>query len=356
MSAARIMLAGVDKSFGPIRAVDDVTMEVDPGESLVLLGPSGCGKTTLLRLIAGLERPDAGAISIGDRIVSRPGQHLAPEKRGVGMVFQDHALFPHMTVRANIAYGAKDEARITQLLDLVGLSASADRMPGELSGGQQQRVALARALAPSPGVILLDEPFSNLDADLRQQVRDEVKQILRDADMTAIFVTHDQQEAFELADRIAVMHQGRVEQIGSPEEVYHTPGTRFVADSVGKAAFVPATLESGMLRCSLGAFPYSGEGDDGEADLLVRPEDIAIEADGEAEVIERRFQGPQNQYRLRLADGIEVLSVGSSQTLHPLGSKVRVRFEPDHLVVFRGEERLDWVRARAHTGTDLEPR
>jgi iron(III) transport system ATP-binding protein len=356
MSAARILLAGVTKSFGPIRAVDDVTVDIQPGESIVLLGPSGCGKTTLLRLIAGLERLDSGAISVEDRVVARAGQHIAPEKRGVGVVFQDHALFPHMSVRANVAYGTEDQSRVARLLELVGLSDSADRMPGELSGGQQQRVALARALAPSPGVILLDEPFSNLDADLRQQVRDEVKQILADASTTAIFVTHDQQEAFELADRIAVMNRGRFEQVGSPEEVYHTPGTRFVADSVGKAAFVPARLEAGMLRCSLGAFPYAGEGDDGDAELLLRPEDIVLEPDGDAEVVERRFQGPQNQYRVRLADGIEVLSVGTSQTLHPVGSKVRVRFDPDHLVVFRGEERLDWVRARAHTGTDLDPR
>lgn len=355
MTAVSITLSGVEKRFGAIAAIDGVSVTVPAGGRLVLLGPSGCGKTTMLRAIAGLERIDAGTITLGERVVADGRAHTPPERRGVGVVFQDHALFPHLSVAKNVAYGAKDTERIDELLRLVGLEGAGDRMPGELSGGQQQRVALARALAPEPGVILLDEPFSNLDADLREQVRDEVRRILDEAGTTAIFVTHDQQEAFEIAEQVAVMRAGRIEQIGSPEAVYHTPETRFVADSVGQAVFVPALIDNGELRCSLGVFPFVGV-PNGDAELLLRPEDIVLEADGDAEVIDRRFRGPQNSYRVRLVSGVEVLSVGSSQTLHPVGSMVRVRFEPDHLVVFRGEERLDWVPTRPHTGTDLDPR
>lgn len=343
--------------FGSILALDEVSIEVPAGRILAVLGPSGCGKTTLLRTIAGLERPSHGRILLGDRIVTEAGRLEVPaEQRGVGFVFQDYALFPHLSVSGNVGYGVRDrrhrDARVRASLELVGLGGLEDRYPGDLSGGQQQRVALARALAPEPSLILLDEPFSNLDADLRARVRVEVRDILRTAEATAIFVTHDQEEAFEIADLMAVMRDGRIEQIGPVETAYHTPQTRFVANFVGQASFVDATVDGGLIRCELGTFEI-GDMSDGPAELLVRPEDIELQAGGSARVAWRRFQGPQNLYGVQLPSGIQVMSVKSSQTIHATGDPVRARFVPDHIVVFRGATQLGWVRARPRTGTDL---
>ncbi len=215
------------------------------GEILALLGPSGCGKTTTLRLIAGLESPDAGTITLRGQVVAGPGRAVPPEERGIGIVFQDYALFPHLTVADNVGFGAgaggATGAASSTVLDLVGLGGFGPRYPHELSGGQQQRVALARALAPAPALMLLDEPFSNLDADLRAQMRDEVERILRTSGTTAVFVTHDQEEAFTLADRVGVLQAGRIEQLAPPQELYHRPATRFVAAFVGAADFLPGT-------------------------------------------------------------------------------------------------------------------
>lgn len=239
--AIRLALRGVTKRFGGVAAIEDISFDVEPGEVVVLLGPSGSGKTTLLRLIAGLERPDAGSIALNGDLVSDPerGVWVPPERRRVGFVFQDYALFPHMTALQNVAFALphlsrrERRARAQAMLTQVGVSHLARRYPHELSGGEQQRVALARALAPRPRVLLLDEPFSNLDRGLRVRLRAELKGLLKQLGITAVFVTHDQEEAFELGDRLVVLHQGHIEQIGSPQEILQTPKTRFVAEFFG---------------------------------------------------------------------------------------------------------------------------
>jgi len=344
------------KSFGLVVAVRDVTCHAQDGEILALLGPSGCGKTTFLRLVAGFEVPDAGEIELAGRIVAGSGRGVPPERRRVGFVFQDYALFPHLTVAGNVGYGVRDHRaraeRVAQTLALVGLEGLGDRYPHELSGGQQQRVALARALAPGPSIVLLDEPFSNLDADLRARVRTEVRGILRAAGATAIFVTHDQDEALEIADRVAVMREGRIEQLGRPEEIYHTPATRFVADFVGEAWFLPATVDREIVTCELGTYSLGGAAvEPGEAEIMLRPEDISLEPDpdGADRVVERRFQGPVVLSVVRLGSGRTVMSAHSSQMLTRPGDLVRAAFRPDHIVLFRGEHRITWVPPRARS-------
>ncbi len=270
---------------------------VNEGEFVALLGRSGSGKTTLLRLIAGFERPTQGTIEIAGRLVAGNGVFIPPEKRRVGMVFQDYALFPHLTVLENIRYGLRDagaDKRAQEVLELVGLDGLADRMPGELSGGQQQRVALARALAPQPAVVLLDEPFSNLDAGLRARLRVELRDILQEAGATAIFVTHDQEEALSLADRVAVLRQGRIEQFAPPEALYRLPATREIAEFVGEANFVPGHAEGDTVTCGIGRFPLPlCRPARGEVDVMLRPEWIEVEADpqGEAIVLRRMYFG-----------------------------------------------------------------
>jgi len=337
------------KRFGETLAIADVSLAAQPGDILALLGPSGCGKTTFLRLIAGFETPDAGTIAIGESTVAGDGRFIPPEKRRVGFVFQDYALFPHLTVAANVAYGSRDRpARVDELISLVGLRGLEQRYPHELSGGQQQRVALARALAPEPRLVLLDEPFSNLDADLRVRVRTQVRGILRAARATAIFVTHDQDEAFDIADRIAVLRDGRVEQLGTAEEIYHTPASRFVADFVGEAEFLACTVEPGRILSELGSFAVEAGIEPGEAELMIRPEDIVLEADDDAgaKVIARRFQGPVNLTLVQLPSGAIVTAAHSSQRAYDIRARVRVTFRPDHLVLFRGEQRAAWCPVR----------
>ena len=290
-AVAALDCAGLRKSFGDVAAVRDVSLDVRPGEILALLGPSGCGKTTTLRLIAGFERADAGVVRIGGHSVVGERLSLPPEARRVGMVFQDYALFPHLTVGANVQYGldtprqaprdaasglratltrltrryvpfapAPADARVREALALVSLAEMADRYPHELSGGEAQRVALARALAPRPDLILLDEPFSNLDTRLRAAVRAEVRAILKRAGAAAVFVTHDQEEAFSLADRVAVMWEGRVAQVGTPSEIYRRPATRAVAAFVGDADFLPGRLAGGVVTTELGGVATIGAG------------------------------------------------------------------------------------------------
>jgi iron(III) transport system ATP-binding protein len=308
-----VRLEEVGKSYGPVRAVRSVSLELEEGRILTLLGPSGCGKTTTLRLIAGFERPDEGRIEIGGRAVAGPGTFHPPERRRVGMVFQDYALFPHMSVARNVAYGLpggkKRDGRVLEVLRLAHLDGLEDRMPHELSGGQQQRVALARALAPEPAVILLDEPFSNLDAALRARVRSEIREILAEAGATAIFVTHDQEEALSIADEVAVMLGGRLVQIAAPEELYHRPATREVAAFVGQANFLPGTAERGGVRCELGSIPVPDQRD-GEVEVMLRPEALALRADpeGEALVVGREFYGHDQLIELRLGSGKMVQS------------------------------------------------
>ncbi|MEL7155603.1 MAG: ABC transporter ATP-binding protein [Actinomycetota bacterium] len=282
----------------------DVALELAAGESLALLGPSGCGKTTLLRSVAGLERPTAGIISIdGDTLVG-PGTWTAPEKRRVGMVFQDWALFPHLNVARNIGYGlGRDDrsARVDDALAMVGLEGLGDRMPSTLSGGQQQRVALARALAPRPRLLLLDEPFSNLDTNLRTDVRAEVRRLLLDLGITAVFVTHDQEEAFVLGDRVAVMNEGRITQIDTPQRLYAAPATRWVAEFIGDASILDGEATGGSATTALGSVPLTRERT-GPVAVLIRPEQLSIVPDGAATVELIEFYGHDAMVYLRLEE------------------------------------------------------
>ena len=304
-----VRLSGVSRSYGPVRAVRSLDLEVRSGEILALLGPSGCGKTTSLRLIAGFESPDMGTVEVGGRAVAGPGVNVPPDKRRVGMVFQDYALFPHLSVAQNVAYGLpggkRRNGRVEEVLALAHLEGLGDRMPHELSGGQQQRVALARALAPEPAVVLLDEPFSNLDASLRVRVRSEMREILRDAGATAVFVTHDQEEALSLADEVAVMMDGTIVQSAAPEALYHRPATREVASFVGDANFLPGVAEDGHVVCALGNIPILGENGTGEVEVMLRPEALVLRglSDGQATVEDREFYGHDQLLKLRLDSG-----------------------------------------------------
>jgi iron(III) transport system ATP-binding protein len=276
-----LLLHGVTKYFGNVKAVDGVDLELKQGQLLALLGPSGCGKTTTLRLVAGFETVDDGVIEIGGQQVASGYSHVPPEKRRVGMVFQEYALFPHLNVLDNIKFGLRDYAanqrdrRAADTLEMVGLLGLEKRMPHELSGGQQQRVALARALAPEPALILLDEPFSNLDAGLRVRVRAEVRAILKQAGATAVFVTHDQEEALSLVDEVAVMLSGRVQQVATPQELYRQPTNRQVAEFIGDANFIVGYAHGRRIDSEFGELesqvPVTGE-----VDVLIRPESLEI--------------------------------------------------------------------------------
>jgi iron(III) transport system ATP-binding protein len=307
-----IRARGVARSFGPVTAVAGVDLDVHRGQILALLGPSGCGKTTMLRLIAGFERPDAGSIEIDGRAVASARTWVPPERRRVGMVFQDYALFPHLTVARNIAFGLPTgrrrsrgrQQRVAQALELVGLTALANRYPHQLSGGQQQRVALARALAPGPSVVLLDEPFSNLDAALRTQVRTDVHRILTEAGATAVFVTHDQEEALALADEVAVMGDGQLCQLATPEQLYRFPADRSVAAFVGDAELVPGQGFGTTVHTDLGELTLAQPAV-GDLEVLLRPEELVLSPDdrGDATVLSREFYGHDQMLFLRLSSG-----------------------------------------------------
>ena len=284
----------------------EISLSVDAGELVALLGPSGCGKTTLLRAIAGLEPVSAGSIALGDRVVSGPGDHVAPERRRVGMVFQDWALFPHLSVARNVAYGLpraeRNGPRVDEVLEMVGLAGLGDRSPQTLSGGQQQRVALARALAPAPSVLLLDEPFSNLDATLRVQIRTEVHRLLSELDVTAVFVTHDQDEAFVLGRRVAVLRDGALEQWGTPAEVYARPATPWVAGFVGEANLLDGEVGPNGAVTTIGPVPLIAPALTGTVSVLVRPEelDVRVGRGGVVELVE--YYGHDTTYDVRLGD------------------------------------------------------
>jgi iron(III) transport system ATP-binding protein len=309
--AGRISIRDVTKRFDGPDVLKGINLDIAPGEVLALLGPSGCGKTTLLRAIAGLERINEGDIAIDGQVVSSARTHVSPEHRRIGMVFQDWALFPHLSVGDNVAFGLprkeRSGARVSEALQLVGLGGMSDRMPSTLSGGQQQRVALARALAPRPRAILLDEPFSNLDTTLRIQIRSEVHHLLSDLGITTAFVTHDQEEAFVLGNKVAVMHDGMIEQHSSPAEIYESPATRWVADFVGEANLVNALAFGHEALTPFGPVPLLNEFH-GPIDVVVRPEHLHLSAGFGAEVELVEYYGHDHVTILRLDDGQRVRS------------------------------------------------
>jgi iron(III) transport system ATP-binding protein len=347
-----VRVRAVRKTFGPVVAVDSVDLDLRSGETFALLGPSGCGKTTLLRMIAGLERPDAGMVEIAGRLVDGPGAHVPPERRRVGMVFQDVALFPHLSVAENVGYGidrgagAGREARIGELLELVGLGDAGRLRPHELSGGMQQRVALARALGPGPDVVLLDEPFANLDLSLRTQLRGEVRRVLQVTGTTALFVTHDQSDALTLADRVAVMRRGSIDQVATPERIYAEPETPFVATFVGVANLVPGRVRGGIAQTRLGMVGVGGRTADGYALVLVRPEhcDILPDDGGDqgtiarglrGNIVGRRFAGSELLFEIAPDDGGSLwIEAGPLARQLQIGDPVRVTLRAQETVAF----------------------
>ncbi|MFB6184168.1 MAG: ABC transporter ATP-binding protein [Haloarculaceae archaeon] len=343
-------LDSVTRTFGDEAAVEDFSLSVPEGELLTLLGPSGCGKTTTLRLLAGLDRPDEGAIRVRDDVVAGGGRFVPPEERNVGLIFQDFALFPHLTVAENVAFGIQDcgddeiERRVDDLLDLVDLADYRDHHPDSLSGGQKQRIALARSLAPEPDVLLLDEPFSNLDVALRKEMRQEVRRILKDAGVTAISVTHDQEEALSISDRIGVIHDGHLEQVGPPERVFQHPQSRFVAEFLGETGFVTGQVEDDRVDTALGEIDagmveglspaYEGS----TIDVLVRPDDLRAvptdDGDANGRIVSRQYTGPSFVYRVELDSGDVVHCSHNHVDRFGLDRSVRVDLAIDHTLAW----------------------
>jgi len=334
--------------------LEQISFSLQHGDIACLLGPSGCGKTTALRLIAGFETPSKGSIRINGQLMSQFHAVVPPEKRQIGMVFQDYALFPHLNISDNIAFGLHRlerkarERRTLEMLETVGLSARAKAFPHELSGGQQQRVALARALAPKPALLLLDEPFSNLDVELREKLAAEVREIIKHEGITALIVTHDQHEAFAMADWVGVMHQGRIQQWDTAYNVYHRPSNRFVADFVGMGAFLPGRvvnsrqveIELGTLdgtiptQCGINACDTCWN--DCTLSVLIRPDDVVHDDDSpmQAKIIKKAFRGAEFLYTLELASGARILSLVPSHHDHALGENIGIRLAIDHVVAY----------------------
>ncbi|BAJ64995.1 ABC transporter ATP-binding protein [Anaerolinea thermophila] len=342
-----LSLHHVSRTFAqnPRPAVDDLSLDLPAGQILALVGPSGCGKTTTLRLIAGLECPDRGKIFINGRLMASSLVFVPPERRGVGMVFQDHALFPHLTVFDNVAFGLRGKPRtqvrqtVHAMLEMVGLQALAGRYPHALSGGERQRVALARALAPRPVLVLMDEPFSSLDADMRLEMREQVRGILKEMGATVVFVTHDQEEALFMGDRLAVFREGRMEQLGTPEEIFHASTSRFVAEFMGDSDFLPGSVVHEGIHTPLGVIAQPLSLPAGTpVEIALRADDVDFVPDGQngnAVIVERFFRGAFHVYRLRLESG-EVLHAFKEHTLVlPAGMRVRARISAEHpLIVF----------------------
>jgi len=341
-------IESVTIAYGDKQVVRDVSLGLNQFEIGCLLGPSGCGKTTLLRAVAGFEPIASGDIRLNRQVVSTQTISVAPERRGVGMVFQDFALFPHLSVAENIAFGirhykwAEQKKRVRDLLELVSLPELGKRYPHELSGGQQQRIALARALAPRPHLLLLDEPFSSLDIELRESLAAEVRQILKEEGITGLLVTHDQHEAFAMADRVGVMHEGSVLQWDSAYNLYHQPAHRFVADFIGQGVFLPGkVLNENEVETELaiieGKVP-TGCRSGCPVEVLVRPDDVLHDdcSPRTATVVERAFRGSHFLYTLRLGSGAEVLCLTPSHHNHAIGERLGIQLEIDHLVVFPG--------------------
>ena len=336
MSEIAVRCEGLMKSFAEAGALNGLSLDVVKGEILALIGPSGCGKTTLLRLITGVSKPDAGSIEVGGRVMVSPEKFVPPEFRRVGMVFQNYALFPHLNVAANIAYGLHGADRgdqVSAMLQLVGLSGYADRMPNELSGGEQQRVALARAMGPRPDVLLLDEPFSNLDSGQRVHVRNEVRAILRMSGATAIFVTHHQEEALFMGDRIAVQHQGSIQQVGNPGDVFGNPATRFVATFMGETDLLPGEVTAEGVQTEIGLLQSTRPVKVGDqVEVAVRADDVRIAPDptSGAIVLTREYRGMVNVYRIRLPSGRFIHSLQRHTVRIAPATPVRVLMDPGH--------------------------
>lgn len=341
----------LSKKFGDIEAVRSMDLSVKNGEILAIVGPSGCGKTTLLRLIAGFEVPDSGRVILGGTTVAQPGYSMPPERRGVGMVFQDYALFPHLTVYANVGFGLnglpkdQERSRVHAMLKLVGLENLAGRHPHELSGGERQRVALARALTPHPILVLLDEPFSNLDADRRIQMREEVRAILKGIGATAIFVTHDQEEALYMGDRLAVINAGYLQQVGDPEEIFHKPSSRFVAEFMGHTDFLPGRVTPQGIVTEIGVLPQQVDLPSGtEVEVAFRADDVTFHPHphGKSMVLNRHFKGALNIYRLRLPSGRLIHAMQPHTNIIEPGTIVQVVADAGHsLACFDGETAVE---------------
>ena len=365
-SGVAVDLTELTRVYGDVKALDGLTLHIEPGELVALLGPSGCGKTTALRILAGLDEATSGTVSVGGRDVSR----VPANKRDMGMVFQAYSLFPHLTALDNVAFGlkmrgkAKGEriSRATEMLDLVGLSAHTDKYAGELSGGQQQRVALARALAIQPRVLLLDEPLSALDAKVRVQLRDEIRRLQLEIGTTTLFVTHDQEEALAVADRVGVMNRGRLEQLAAPADLYANPATPFVAEFVGLNNKVPAQVSGGQAQLLGTAVPtLPGSITSGAGLAMVRPEAVTVTADpaGTSTVSSVAFLGPISRLFVAMPDGsvISAQTAGSAARAFAPGDPVIVGMEPGGVLVVPGR-RLTMSRHRAEqrvTGTLERP-
>lgn len=340
-----LQVNNVSKSYKDIPVSKDVSFSLAKGEIGCLLGPSGCGKTTLLRVIAGFEKIEKGEVLIHNRLVSSVNKAVAPEHRSIGMVFQDYALFPHMTVFENVSFGIRQlkqsikRERVHDILSLVGLAEISNKYPHEISGGQQQRIALARALAPQPDLLLLDEPFSNLDAVLRERLSIEVRDILKELGTTALLVTHNQHEAFAVADKIGVLFNGRMQQWDDAYNIYHHPQSIEVATFVGDGTLIKGTIaKDGRIDCALGSLDgmvcLSTTGD--QVNLLIRPEDILHIEDGEltAKILHKSFRGANILYKLELQSKEECLALVSSHHDHKIGQSIGIRAEVDHLITF----------------------
>ena len=339
--SSQLQVEALELAYDGHSAVRGLSFSLARGAIGCLLGPSGCGKTSVLRCIAGFESPDAGRILLNGEVVASASVSVPPEKRRIGMVFQEHALFPHLSAGRNIAFGLPQEfptrERVQELALLTGITELLEKFPHELSGGQQQRVALARALAPRPELLLLDEPFSNLDTGLRERLSLELRDILKASGATVVLVTHDQHEAFAMADEIGVMREGRIEQWDSAYNLYHRPANRFVADFVGQGVFLPAKALNGrQLEIELGTLnadlPHGG----GALEVLLRPDDVIHDdaAPTQAEVVHKAFRGAEILYTLKLASGRKVLALVPSHHNHALGERIGIRLDVDHVVAF----------------------
>lgn len=358
--SAILHLRNVSKrfSFQSNLAVVDVSLTLDSGEILGFLGPSGCGKTTLLRIIAGFERPSSGVVEVMGEAVAGEGIEVPPEKRNTGMVFQDYALFPHLTVANNVAFGLKQEGkkrhdikqRVSEVLSLVHLTGLEKRYPHELSGGQQQRVALARALAPQPALILLDEPLSNLDVQVRLQLRQEIRRILKETGISGIFVTHDQEEALAVSDKIAVMREGKIEQLGTPEEIYTQPASRFVAEFVTQANFLPAQRQGNLWHTEIGKFKVSNGTSFHEGELMLREEDILLHPDETGSIVirDRHFLGREYRYNLETPSGQRLNARTTADIQLPIETRVHLSIMVQSPQIFPSENRASPIANLTH--------